>query len=223
MWKTAEKQLKTISKQYAVRHMRKSLDTLNSLPKDLRKKVDKVLARFVAVIPPNISVEKKVALIYYVLTSQISYDYKGMDKERLPYTFISALCKKKAVCMGIAELFTYLCTLVGVKAVTVIGYAANTLQPSDLEDDGSLHAWCMVRLSDHRWYHIDATWDLHSVNQLNWRPRWFLLSDQELDRHYWIREDYPKARTRFQDKIDLNTKGVEILCTHWRNLIAEFE
>lgn len=223
MWKKAHKQLKTISKQYAVRHMRKSMDTLNSLPKDLRKKVEEVLARFVAVIPPNASVEKKVALIYYVLTSQISYDYKGMDKERMPYTFISALCKKKAVCMGIAELFTYLCALVGVKAVTVIGYACNTAQPSDTEDDGGLHAWVMVRLSDHRWYHLDPTWDIHKASSQNWRPRWFLLSDQEMDRHYWIPQDYPRSRTQFQGKIELDKKGVDILCRHWQNLTAEFE
>lgn len=223
MWQKAHQQLKIISKQYAVRHMRKSMDTLNSLPKDLRKKVDDVLTRFVAVIPPNASVEKKVALIYYVLTSQISYDYKGMDNERMPYTFISALCKKKAVCMGIAELFTYLCALVGVKAVTVIGYACNTSHPSDTEDDGGLHAWVMVRLSDQRWYHLDATWDIHKASDKNWRPRWFLLSDQEMDRHYWIREDYPKAKTRFREKIELNTKGVDLLCKHWQNLTKEFE
>lgn len=223
MWEKAHRELKTISKQYAVRHMRKSMDTLNSLPKDLRKKVDDILIRFVAVIPPNISVEKKVALIYYVLTSQISYDYKGMDTERMPYTFISALCKKKAVCMGIAELFTYLCTLVRVKAITVIGYACNSSQPSDSEDDGGLHAWVMVRLSDHRWYHADPTWDIHKASNKNWCPRWFLLSDQEMNRHYWIREDYPKAKTSFCDKIEINTRGVDILCRHWQNLTKEFE
>ena len=223
MWETAEKQLKTISKKYAARHMKQSLDTLNSLPKDLRKKVDDVLNRFVAVIPPNVSVEKKVALIYYVLTSQISYDYKGMDTERMPYTFISALCKKKAVCMGIAELFTYLCALVGVKAVTVIGYACNTSHPSDTEDDGGLHAWVMVRLSDHHWYHADPTWDIHKASNKNWRPRWLLLSDAELERHYYIREDYPKAKTSFRDKIEINTRGVDILCRHWQNLTREFE
>ena len=223
MWEKAHQELKTISKQYAVRHMRKSMDTLNSLPKDLRKKVDDVLTRFVAVIPSNLSVEKKVALIYFVLTSQISYDYNGMDTERMPYTFISALCQKKAVCMGIAELFTYLCALVGVKAVTVIGYACNTSHPSDTEDDGGLHAWVMVRLSNHRWYHADPTWDIHKASNKNWRPRWFLLSDTELERHYYIREDYPKAKTSFSDKIEINMRGVDILCRHWHNLTKEFE
>lgn len=189
----------------------------------MRKKVERILERFVAVIPQNISDEKKVALLYYTLTSQIEYDLAGMNKERIPYTFIGALCKKKAVCMGVAELFTYLCALVGVKAVTIIGYACNTSHPSDTEDDGGLHAWVMVRLSDHRWYSCDPTWDLHRGNNINWRPRWFLLSDQEMDRHYWIREDYPKARTLFQEKIELNTKGVEILCRHWQNLTKEFE
>ena len=151
MWQKAHRKLETISKQYATRHLRKTLATLNSLPKDLRKRVNDVLTRFVAVIPPSASIEQKVALLYYVLTSQITYDHEGLDKEQMPYCFISALCKQKAVCMGISELFCYLCGLVGVKCITLIGYASNSLQPSDSEDDGCLHAWCMVRLSDHRW------------------------------------------------------------------------
>lgn len=223
MWEKAHRELKTISKQYAVRHMRRTTDTLNSLPKELRKKVNHVLERFVVIIPENISDEQKVTLLYYTLTSQIEYDRAGMDKERIPYTFIGALCKKKAVCMGIAELFTYLCKLVGVKTVTVIGYACNTSHPSDTEDDGGLHAWVMVRLSDHRWYHLDPTWDIHKASNKNWRPRWFLLSDEELERHYYIRDDYPKAKSSFRDKIEINTRGVDILCRHWRNLTEEFE
>ena len=222
MWQKAHRKLETISKQYATRHLRKTLATLNSLPKDLRKRVNDVLTRFVAVIPPSASIEQKVALLYYVLTSQISYDYKGMDTERMPYTFISALCKKKAVCMGISELFTYLCTLVGVKAVTVIGYACGTAQPSGQEADGGLHAWVMVRLSDHRWYHLDPTWDIHKVSS-HWKPKWFLLSEDEMDRHFWIHQDYPKSCVPFQGKIVLNMKGIEILCRHWKNLTEKFE
>lgn len=223
MWNKVQQQLKTISKQYAVRHMRRSTDTLNSLPKDLRKKVYGVLNRFVAIIPRRISTEKKVALLYYVITSQITYDHEGMDENKLPYTFISALCRKKAVCMGIAELYTYLLNLLGIKAITVIGYACNTTHPSDAEDDGGLHAWVMVCLSDHRWYHLDPTWDIHKANSQNWRPRWFLLSDQEMDRHYWIPEDYHRSRTQFQGKIEIDKKGVDILCRHWQNLTAKFE
>ena len=74
MWEKAHHQLKTISKQYASRHLRRSTETLNSLPKDLRKKVEQILERFIAIIPDNISDEKKVALLYYTLTSQITYD-----------------------------------------------------------------------------------------------------------------------------------------------------
>ena len=220
MWEAAEKELKAISKKYAVRHLKQSLDTLNSLPKDLRKKVYDVLNRFVAIIPPNISAERKVALLYYVLTSEIAYDHEGMNKERIPYSFIGALCKKKAVCMGISELFTYLCALVGVKAITTIGYACS--QPSNREADGGLHAWVMIRLN-HRWYHLDPTWDIHNASDINWRPRWFLLSEQEMDRHFWIRSDYPRSRTPFQGKIELNVKGIEILCRHWENIVKNFE
>lgn len=222
MWQKAQQELRTISKRYAVQHMMRSKDTLNSLPAELRNKVDEVLKRFVAIIPENISVEQKVALLYYTLTSRIRYDSERMDTMTLPYTYIGALCERRAVCMGIAELFCYLCKLVGVRAITVIGYACSSAYPSGKEDDGGLHAWVIVRLSDLNYYHCDLTWDLHTQNNNQWRPRWFLLSDQEMVRHYWLCAEYPKATSQFQQKINLNLKGVEILCKHWDNLTAEF-
>lgn len=139
MWEKARRKLSKLSKRYAARHMRKTSDTLRQLPKNLQDKVDTVLVRFASVIPPSISVEKKIILIYHVLTSQITYDQEGIDEDRrMPYTFIGALCGRKAVCMGIAELFTYLCTLMGIKAITVIGYAAGSQEEENTE---GLHAW----------------------------------------------------------------------------------
>lgn len=222
MWQKAQRELRTISKGYATEHMMRSKGSLNSLPADLRKKVDQVLSRFVAVIPKNLSIEQKVALLYYTLTSRIQYDHEGMDRTTLPYTYIGALCKRRAVCMGIAELFCHLCTLVRVNAVTVIGYACSSAQPTFKEDDGGLHAWVMVQLSDGTWVHLDPTWDLHTGSNNQWRPKWFLLSDHEMVRHFWLCDQYPKATTKFQGKINLNLKGVEILCKHYDNLTAEF-
>ena len=220
MWETARAELKTISKNYAARHMRRCENTLNHLPAHLREKVDRTLTRFVAIIPTDLPPETKVALLYHVLTSEITYDKEGMDKHVLPYTYIGALCRQRAVCMGIAELFTELCRRCGVECVTVIGYACSSAKS---DQDGGLHAWSIVRMSDRRWYICDPTWDLHKPNK-HWKPQWFLLGELEFSRHYWIREDYPSAETGFQGKITLNRKGVDLLCRHWRNVLTqEFE
>lgn len=216
MWNKAHRELTTMSKRYAVRHMMRTSGTLRKLPKNLQDKVDTVLIRFVKVIPPAISIEKKVALIYHVLTSQITYDKKGMHESKIPYTFIGALCGRKAVCMGIAELFTYLCTLIGIKAITVIGYYAASAE----DNNAGLHAWNMVKLSDGRYYHLDATGDLHKPDP-DWEPRWFLKSDEEMYGHYWIPEDYPKARKDYYGNIEINQKGVDLLCQHWTRLTAQ--
>lgn len=215
--KNPYRQLKTISKQYAIRHLRKSIQALQSMPPKQRRKVEGLLDDFLAAIPTFLTDAQKAALLYYVFTSRIRYDTEGRDKTKLAYSFISALCRQKAVCMGIAELYCYMANRLGVKCRVVCGYVTDAGNPTS----GGLHAWVMIRLNG-CWYHADPTFDLHGGIIPGWRPKWFLLSDQEMDRHYWITADYPACKKIYSEQIQLNQKGVQILCKHWENLISEF-
>lgn len=221
MWQVAPQALKRLSRRQVVRQMMTNYKLVRRLPKKERDIFLKTAQDLVAVIPRDLSIEKKVTLLYLTLTSQITYDKDcgSMEdpKNIRPYLFITPLRMQRGVCMGIAELFTYLCILLDIKALTVVGYAAES--QLDAEENGTLHAWNMVRLDDGRYYHLDLTWDLHKPSP-GWQPQWLFKAEAEMHHHYWILEDYPRARKSFPGTPYFSQKGVDLLCMHWRNLTS---
>lgn len=57
------------------------------------------------------------------------------------------------VCEGYARAYQLLCDRAGLTAIAVAGYA----YPYNPDEDG--HAWNYIKLSDGKWYAVDATWD----------------------------------------------------------------
>lgn len=217
-------ELNKYSADFTERHLKKSLAAWSHMPKQLEEKLDTVMVGLLRIIPPNISVEKKVALLYWGLTGQINYDKAGMDAGKsMPYSMLGGLWGRKAVCMGLAELFSYMCYLIDIPAITVAGYLdcrkEKTADPEEGDDHGH-HAWNMVKLSDGRYYHLDLAGDLHTPHP-RWRPSWFLKSDKQMYDHYWIPEDYPKADRPYPGQIQISQEGVDRFCQHWKALLEE--
>lgn len=221
MWKKAPQALKQYSRRRVARQLLFNYKMVRQLPRKERDIFLNTAQELVSVIPTDLSIEKKVTLLYLTLTSQITYDKHcgAMDDPQniRPYIFVTPLRMRRGVCMGIAELFTYLCVLMDIKALTIVGYAANSKE--DVEENGTLHAWNIVRLDDGRYYHLDPTWDLHKPSP-GWQPQWLFKSEEEMHHHYWILEDYPRARKVFPGTPHFSQEGVDLLCMHWRNLTS---
>lgn len=149
--------------------------------------IDRIM-RFVRLLPEELGAIEKAILMYQIITSTVTYDRDKANKNR--YSYLEALKNKKAVCMGIAELYCALCTACGVKSKIVIGYS------TDSKNDDAYHAWVQVYLpginNRYSWYMADPTWDLAEFRN-EWK--YFMKSDAFfLDNgHYWLKKDYEQC------------------------------
>ena len=140
------------------------------------------------------SKDQKARLLYEVLSRYLTYDdtdYASGEGLRR-YTYAGGLTTGRAVCMGIAELYTLLGTAFGLRVQTVIGYGGDPVH------HGGLHAWNIVWLPDAAQkdvpYHIDLTWDLSSSVRLR-GYEYYLKSDEYMKTHdhTWLQERYPRC------------------------------
>lgn len=107
----------------------------------------------------------KVKSIYLWITSHIDYDVYGYSTGAGSYTDPNEILRhRKAVCLGISILFDSLCSVAGIPAETVYGYAyAPWYETHDtLYLDN--HAWNAVQI-DGEWELIDATWGSGYIKQ----------------------------------------------------------
>lgn len=189
------------------------MTTSGSMTPVQRHKINRALQRFAQVFPRGLSEYEKVLLLYEVITRTVQYD-ESDAKDPLSYTAVGPLLRQTGVCIGIAELFTLVCSCLGIRCLTVIGYAT-----CYTEQGG--HAWNMVQLPAHGerpFYHLDPTWDL-GVRRSQWN--YFLLTDNEIlcRDHAWLKERYPSCSTpaphgwRIQE---LNHQGVKMLCQFFK-------
>lgn len=182
-----------------------------------RHRINRALQRFAQVFPHGLSDYQKILLLYSVITKTIQYDEADI-KDPLSYTAAGPLLLQKGVCMGISELITMMCSRLGIRCLTVIGYATY------LPENGG-HAWNMVEIPTQgvrRFYHLDATWDLGRDPE-EWR--YFLLSDDQIfhRKHAWLCERYPSCPTpapRGWHTQTLNFEGVEILCRFFKQVLS---
>lgn len=147
-------------------------------------RTEAALNRFVATLPAGLPDAVRLTLLYDALRSYMTYDY---EKNAARYTYPVALFSGRAVCIGIADLFSIICQKVSLDCRVIVGYAGRHAL-----DGGSLHAWNQVRIAmdkgSPRWYHCDPTWDLGSG-----APHYFLKSDAYMKKHdhYWRQPEYP--------------------------------
>ena len=197
-------ELESIPLSYTDYHLTKTAHNLltSKEQRELPAELANCMAPFIEV-GKSMTPDQKAKLLYDVLSRSLVYDRtayppgEGMRR----YTYAGGLTSGKAVCMGIAELYTMLGTAFGLRVQTIIGYGGDPVHK------GGLHAWNLVWLpgSNSREipYHIDLTWDLAPYSSLT-GYRYFLKSDayMQSNDHTWLPERYPRCpESRTADQI----------------------
>ena len=127
---------------------------------------------------------KKISFIHDYLVENLEYDEAAVDfidsdVTHSAYTCYGAALNKAAVCEGYAELFQYLCNLVGVNCTQVVGTG-----------DGEPHMWNVVEL-DSMWYHTDVTWDDPIGGKGIYRD-YYMISWEKMSADHAIEQSYVK-------------------------------
>ena len=174
-------------KRVPVRHPQQNLrySYYQLLSHEERQKLPKALECYIGPLIERcagVSPHTKCRLIYDALSRFLTYDMT-QDAGELRYSYVGGLMNGRAVCMGIAELFTMLAKAFGLKCVTVIGYGGDPARK------GGLHAWNIVWIEEIS-YHMDLTWDLQRR-----LFRFYLKSDAYMrdHDHQWLEERYPRC------------------------------
>jgi hypothetical protein len=127
--------------------------------------------------------EKELAIHDY-LVNTVNYDYSTVIPEE-SYTLYGALILNSAVCQGYADAFAYLCALVDIECILVVG-------STDSNGQDISHAWNQVYL-DGDYYFVDVTWDDPTIvnGENGLRYTYFNVSSDELSGdHTWDEEAY---------------------------------
>jgi hypothetical protein len=115
--------------------------------------------------------KEKFDVIFTWVAKNIRYDYNSyLSSSGASMPKIKRILKyKKGICIDYAYLMDTLCTLAGIKNVSVYGYAKDDL--FDVNDSIFMdnHAWNAVKL-DNYWYVYDVTW---SSGLYKWRYKKF--------------------------------------------------
>lgn len=120
---------------------------------EMHQVVDKVIHK--ALEYKNDPFEMELFLHNSVVKSVV-YDYESLKVQNCysAHSIVGAFLDKKAVCEGISKAFKFLCDLVGLPCILVVGYA----DAHGVFQKNSLHAWNLVNIGG-QWYHVDPTWD----------------------------------------------------------------
>jgi hypothetical protein len=104
---------------------------------------------------------------YTWLAENVSYDCYGFHHKSVARTSSSEVFKqKKSICSGYANLFKELCDLEGIECEIISGIAkSSSLDMGKKLPKKANHAWNRVKLSDEKWYLIDATWGAGFVDK----------------------------------------------------------
>lgn len=86
-----------------------------------------------------------------------------------------AICRRRAVCDGIAETFKLACDELGIASIIIRGEAKSSAETGNLGP----HAWNKVRVNG-VWYNMDATYDLSLSKGDFVRHDYYLISDDEI-------------------------------------------
>ncbi len=174
--------------QYAVNSATKNVASANIFYRYSDDEIDRMQSvinseadRVIAMITPDMSEYDVVKLFYDYLAENVVYDENTENCRDIYGVFAD----KKAICGGYAKAMEYLCSKVGIEAITITGDA-----------DGVPHMWNMVRLGG-EWYHIDPT---YAVTESKVGPYvrydYFCVTDEVISRSRTVYEQdyqYPKA------------------------------
>lgn len=187
-------ELRQVSTSYPADNLRQTYYLLLD-PREREELADR-LTRFVRplrMVCQHLTEDETARLLYETLSECLCYDDSPLSEGDgfLRFTYAGGIATGRAVCMGIAELYTLLGTALGLRVETVIGYGGDPARK------GGLHAWNILWLQDGDTvspYHMDLTWDLAAYAKVR-GFRYYLKSDAYMERHdhQWLKDRYPRC------------------------------
>ncbi len=100
---------------------------------------------------------EKARAVYHWVCNNIEYDMYALENEIYEENPKRVFGGRKAICGGIAELYTEIMDRLGIETHTVIGHLKGYgYRPGDPLEKGQLHAWNAVRL-EKGWILVDCT------------------------------------------------------------------
>jgi transglutaminase-like putative cysteine protease len=124
---------------------------------------------------------EKARLLFTWVATHVAYDDNGFNTGNYSDTSPEGVFKNRvSVCQGYSELFTALCKLAGLEAVTINGYAKGITYSPGSRFYQTNHAWNAVRIEG-EWKLFDVTWAAGYGRGLNGT----LVSTMEFD-DYWF-------------------------------------
>lgn len=108
-----------------------------------QEEIDTAVSQILQDISAEQSEYEKILYAYEYIINNTDYDKDAEDNQNIYSVFV----RHSSVCAGYTKAVQYLLQKVGVYSIYVTGTT----------DDGSLHAWNIVKCND-RFYHVDATW-----------------------------------------------------------------
>ncbi|UAY51429.1 transglutaminase domain-containing protein [Ferruginibacter albus] len=103
----------------------------------------------------------KTRAIFDWIAFNISYDCKAARNSDNSKTGSEEILKTRmATAFGYAALFQDMCSVAGIRCLTVDGYSKTTTTEDDELPEGFNHSWNVVQLgqSPSEWYYVDPTW-----------------------------------------------------------------
>ena len=115
---------------------------------------------------------EKAKILYESLAGEIEYEEEALYDSALlnEHTAYGAVCKKKAVCDGMALAYKYLLDRCGIRCILIPGTS-----------EGAPHVWNTV-FWDERWHESDLTWD--TVSEAKEGGQYFDLTSEEMNKDH---------------------------------------
>ncbi|WP_296685906.1 transglutaminase domain-containing protein [Treponema sp. UBA3813] len=149
---------------------------VRSLPKNLQEQIfidpKENIIDFTKALTNGIGdTASKVKVIHDWICDNIAYDCNVFTKEGAGEQGYEAVLKKrKAVCVGYANLMAVMCKIVNIEAEIVYGWSKGFLYPGYLQEESD-HAWNAIKIGN-SWKLIDVTWDAGFVERRTFIKRY---------------------------------------------------
>lgn len=145
-------------------------DSLKHIPRSRSGSISDVV-KFIE--EKALSDKDKARGAYYYVAHTIRYDVNKFLKDEPSYSDpIEVFEKRKAVCIGYANLYREMCTRMGLTCKVISGYSRGYGYRKGQEFTETDHAWNAVKI-DSTWYLVDATWASGDI-QKKFYKQWFV-------------------------------------------------
>lgn len=128
-------------------------------PGEIKKKSEELITSisfFINKIPAGLSEFERELEIHDLLLNTCVYNdsVSSTSEDWVPFSIYGALVSGSAVCEGYSKAMQYLLSIFGIECNTISG-----------NGNGNLHQWNVVKI-DGEWYHLDATWNDTTDNNI---------------------------------------------------------